>query len=170
MAAVGSMDGSVYTQTKTELWFTGPTLPPGFDKKETQRSVVHESMWSTTNGVNGKVFTSKSLEYLEKFWCLLAWTVFSFFCFPKLTTRNKVMKPVKWLLCWFGWFRLFGSELGLRCNLILTRIPTFNFQCSCATQASCSSKTRASAGWFKTLCHTIWLLFIVNLWHWQLLM
>lgn len=86
MAAVGSVDVSVYTQTKAELWFTGPTLQAGWDKKGERKEcgprahVILRKVTQTTSRVSGKLFTSKSPEHLEEFWCSSE-TVFSFFFF-----------------------------------------------------------------------------------------
>lgn len=71
--------------------------------------------------------------------------LFPFFCFPKLTTRNGVMNPVKWLLCWLDDVLCLGQSLNLRCNPILTRIFTFNF--SAAVQLNPAGTKKKTFSW-----------------------
>lgn len=73
-----------------------------------------------------KSCTSKILEHLQKFWCLSRPILF-LFLFSKAHDQKQGHGSCKVAALLGGWWRLSGSEFGLRWNPILTRIFTFNF-------------------------------------------
>lgn len=142
MAAVGSVDGSVCKRTKTEPWFTASwSCPAQMKGKPGKECGPPAHVIKATQTAASMVKPHLSVAQVLRGVVMLV-----------LSYGHKSPKVAPLLV---GWFRLLGSQLGLRCNSILTRIPHARFQRSCAvwpaetltTGRRRRACTCASTGW-----------------------
>lgn len=135
MAAVGSADGSAGADKDRAVIY-------GFfaAARRVRMKGRRRACGPRVHGAPKK--TPESARVLRDVFSRLPFAFFCFvwFCFPQLAAGGEVGSPLERLLCWRDDVDGPGSEVGLGCNSIVTRIFTFNFGAAVQREAAVSLK------------------------------